>query len=178
MPVQIGAPRDSGFDQPLRLLSDCHRRVEMFLGVLTGLADLSEPITPEQAASLQKALDYFRDAAPKHTADEEESLFPRLSGVLEAEAAVRSLEGDHISAAARHETVDRLGRAWLREGRLEPADAALFAREVSHLKAMYEKHIRLEDEVLFPLAERVLPPDQKRAIGREMAARRGHPATS
>jgi hypothetical protein len=30
MTLQIGAPLNRGFDQPLGLLGDCHRRVERF----------------------------------------------------------------------------------------------------------------------------------------------------
>ena len=35
-------------------------------------------MTEETRVALESALRYFREAAPKHTADEEESLFPRL----------------------------------------------------------------------------------------------------
>jgi hypothetical protein len=34
MAIQIGAKRDSGFDDPLGMLKDCHRRIENFLGIL------------------------------------------------------------------------------------------------------------------------------------------------
>ncbi len=80
MPVVIGAPRERGFDQPLGVLSDCHRRVEKFLAILEAIAatDPTRELDPGERASLCLALDYFRDSAPKHTADEEESLFPRL----------------------------------------------------------------------------------------------------
>jgi hypothetical protein len=34
MPIQIGQPPGHDFDEPLGLLSDCHRRIEPFLHVL------------------------------------------------------------------------------------------------------------------------------------------------
>jgi hypothetical protein len=34
MPLQIGAAPDHDFDEPLGLLSDCHRRIEHFLDIL------------------------------------------------------------------------------------------------------------------------------------------------
>lgn len=34
MAVQIGAKPDSGFDDPIGMLEDCHRRSEAFLGIL------------------------------------------------------------------------------------------------------------------------------------------------
>src|SRR6266581_372662 len=45
MPVQIGA-KPHNFTDPTGLLSDCHRRVEMFLGTLTAVAEvLDRPAT-------------------------------------------------------------------------------------------------------------------------------------
>ena len=93
MPVQIGA-KAHPFSDPIGLLSDCHRRVEMFLGALGGVASVMDrPLTEETRAALESALRYFREAAPKHTADEEESLFPRIRQKHDpnVEAAVKRL---------------------------------------------------------------------------------------
>jgi hypothetical protein len=38
MAVQIGARPDSGFDDPIGMLKDCHRRIERFLGILCQVA--------------------------------------------------------------------------------------------------------------------------------------------
>jgi hypothetical protein len=47
MPVQIGA-KTHNFTDPTGLLSDCHRRVEMFLGTLEAVADvIDRPATEE-----------------------------------------------------------------------------------------------------------------------------------
>ena len=78
MPVQIGV-KSHNFTDPTGLLSDCHRRVEMFLGMLVAVADvIDHPVTADTGRLLDSALRYFVQAAPKHTADEEESLFTRL----------------------------------------------------------------------------------------------------
>ena len=34
MAIQIGAKPDSGFDDPIGMLKDCHRRIVSFLGIL------------------------------------------------------------------------------------------------------------------------------------------------
>src|SRR5690348_4601042 len=94
MPVQIGA-KAHNFSNPTGLLSDCHRRIEMLLGALQAVAKtIGQPLTEETAQALTAALRYFREAAPKHTADEEESLFPRLRNVNDpgAQAALAQLE--------------------------------------------------------------------------------------
>ena len=179
MPVRIGAPRESSYEQPFKLLSDCHRRVEMFLGVLGQLARTEQsPLDQSSCDSLRRALDYFRDAAPRHTADEEESVFPRLQAIDGPEAAearriISQLESDHEEAAPRHEAIETIGRRWLVEGRLSPADRSQFKEHVEELERMYRRHIELEDSSLFPIAERLLAGNPAAEIGREMAIRRG-----
>ena len=39
MPVQLGSQPEHGFDEPLGLLSDCHRRIERFLEMLKKVAE-------------------------------------------------------------------------------------------------------------------------------------------
>ena len=43
MPLQIGQPLDHDFDEPLGLLTDCHRRIEYFLDVLVTLTRDARP---------------------------------------------------------------------------------------------------------------------------------------
>lgn len=38
MGMQIGAKPDSGFNDPIGMLKDCHRRIEHFLGILCVVA--------------------------------------------------------------------------------------------------------------------------------------------
>src|SRR6266481_5954066 len=92
MPIQIGH-KESDFTDPLGLLSDCHRRIEHFLGVLIKLCDKAKggSLDAGEGELLDKALAYFRNAAPKHTADEEHSLFPRLRVAAESEAPLARL---------------------------------------------------------------------------------------
>jgi hemerythrin-like domain-containing protein len=179
MPVQIGRPPDHSFDEPLALLSDCHRRIERFLNVLVMLARTAAggELDDDQRRSLAAALLYFREAAPKHTADEEESLFPRLraAGGAQAEeilAEVDRLESDHAHADRLHREVDELGQQWLSAGTLSAEPARRFAALTGELSSIYKSHIETEDTRLFPLARRVLDPAIQRLIGSEMAARR------
>lgn len=63
MPIQIGA-KVADFSKPMVLLSDCHRRIEMFLGVLHGIAQLENRLlTKDEQGSLENALRYFHEAA-------------------------------------------------------------------------------------------------------------------
>ena len=174
MPVQIGASAHD-FSQPTRMLSDCHRRIEMFVDLLEAVGNIIDrPATEETKRTLTSALRYFREAAPKHTADEEESLFPRLRRVQDpnAQAALAKLdqlEKDHQSAEPLHAQAERLGQLYLSRGSLSWAEAEVFRSAVATLKSMYRQHINIEDELVFPIAARVLPPSDQAIIGEEMA---------
>lgn len=177
MPVQIGS-KAHNFSDPTGLLSDCHRRIEMFLRSLAGVAlVIDRPLTEEVRAALGSALSYFREAAPKHTADEEESLFPRLrqmhdAGVKAAIERLEPLEHEHLLAGSLHAEVEELGQQYLAEGSLESTGVDAFRKAIASLVSIYEQHITIEDDVVFPLAARLLSPSEKAAIANEMAARR------
>ena len=180
MPIQINRRPDHDFDEPLGLLSDCHRRIEHFLDVLIAVHAKcgGEALSAGDRSALEGALQYFKTAAPRHTADEEESLFPRLreSGdpaAVQALSVIDGLEHDHDEANAHHEAVDMLVRQWLNAGTLAPAESAELGERLSALRTLYRRHIAVEDRDLFPAAARLLDEDQTRQIGREMAARRG-----
>jgi hemerythrin-like domain-containing protein len=179
MPIQIGRRPDHDFDQPLGLLSDCHRRIEHFLDLLVAIAQrvASGPLTPDQRRDLESALRYFSTAAHRHTADEEQSLFPRLRArddptTTETIEVLGRLERDHHDADGHHSAVDTLGRRWMTTGRLDPAEAHALGTHLAALEAIYKEHIGIEDRKLFPAAARLLSSDQLIAVGLEMAARR------
>jgi hemerythrin-like domain-containing protein len=172
MPVQIGE-RDSDFRNPLGLLRDCHRRIERFLNVLLTLSATRQggPLEPAEAGSLRAALDYFRNAAPQHTADEEESLFPRMRAAG-AMTSLDALESDHRISAAAHDEVDALGRCWLEAGSLPAESAQRMTGLLKQLADTYAGHIAMEDSEVFPAARRVLSNEALAAVGREMKNRR------
>ena len=179
MPIRLGQQADHGFDQPLGLLSDCHRRIEHFLEVLLMIAEQAKggPLSAAHRAQLEGALRYFATAAPRHTADEEESLFPRLRASSDAAARaaltlIGGLEQDHAVAAEHHAAVDVLGRRWLADNSLAAADVDQLRTRLHALQTMYAQHIAVEDRELFPAAGRVLSAHELGDIGREMAARR------
>ena len=106
MAIQIGAKPDSGFDDPIGMLKDCHRRIESFLGILCVVVNRAQgrSLSDEERDVIKAALQYFRTGGQRHTADEEESLFPRL----------------HESDAHSFEEIDRL-EVWSNQCPLERA---------------------------------------------------------
>lgn len=176
MPVQIGAKPDSGFDNPIGMLKDCHRRIENFLKVLdlVRIRAKGRTLTEEESSALQASLDYFRRGGRRHTADEEESLFPRLRAQLAAEdfKELDGLEHEHQFADARHEEVEDLYTRWISAGTLSDGDFARLDTAVDELVRMYAGHIRIEEEIVFPRAAKVLDAPTVQAIGNEFRQRR------
>ncbi|HOA75425.1 MAG TPA: hemerythrin domain-containing protein [Phycisphaerae bacterium] len=180
MPIQIGGRPDAGFDEPLRLLSDCHRRIERFLGILAHVTRTLQggELDPESRRALESALRYFRVAAPNHTADEEESLFPRLRSTSAGQdpalmAVVSRLEHDHQAVRGGHDVVERLGRQWLERNHLAADETRELLEHIEALEQAYAEHIHLEDAEVFPAAGRLLDSRELADVGREMASRRG-----
>ena len=180
--VNIGDRLSPDFTDPLGLLSDCHRRIERFLSVLMAVTEQGRgaALDSTQRDALVSALRYFREAAPKHTSDEETSLFPRLRALSDprVQAAfdtIQMLEADHQVANLDHAEVERLCERWLAEGRLAAGAVRELAGRLHELRALYQHHIAIEDTRIFPLARELLAADAIAQIGDEMAHRRGIP---
>ena len=173
MAVQIGAKPDSGFDDPLGMLSDCHRRIEHFLAILCTVADRAQgrTLTEEEIAAVRSALQYFRGGGRRHTADEEESLFPRLIDAGGFEELNR-LEDDHVEANHLHAEVEGLYLSWISGGYLPESESRRLLSSTNRLRDLYQAHIQIEDNIVFPKAAQVLDKSAVEAIGQEFRARR------
>ena len=177
--MKTGQSREQGVETPFGPLREGHRRIEGLLSQLVTVADgrrggaLAEP----DREALTAGLHFFRTVLPRHSADEEQSLFPRLraSGDSQAKTAIRMvewLEADHRVAEDHHDAVDALGSRWLREGTLSAGDARALREHLVALERLYRRHIAVEDQELFPIARRVLTTAELGAIRHEMATRR------
>jgi hemerythrin-like domain-containing protein len=176
MPVQIGARPDSGFDDPIGMLKDCHRRIEYFLKVLCVVAERARARTlaNEEVAAVESALQYFRVGGQRHNADEEESLFPRLRADLAfcSFEEIAGLESDHQAANQLHRQIEEDYRIWIDRKRLSTGEEKRLLEATQRLKHLYDEHIKLEEGVIFPHAVEVLDPQSIADIGREFHARR------
>ena len=176
MAIQIGAKPDSGFDDPIGMLTDCHRRIEQFLGILCTVVEraVGRGLTGEEAAAVRAALDYFRSGGVRHTADEEESLFPRLRAKTNGQsmAKLEALEADHETAGELHEAVEKIYFEWMTGGALGAERERELRGATDRLKALYQAHIAVEESVVFPQAAKVLDRATIATMGQEFRARR------
>ena len=172
-----GAPSAAtGFDTPIALLKECHRRVEDQCETLARLVPHLATHGSDQAAAEAAAavLRYFELAAPQHHADEEDDLLPALfesaagSDALCLREMADGLLADHEALARQWQALRAVLRAVVdhQPARLEAAAVQAFAEH-------YRAHIALEEGELFPMAERWLSAQTLEAIGRTMRRRRG-----
>lgn len=176
MSVQIGAKPDAGFDDPIGMLKDCHRRIEQFLRILGVVVERAagRSLTDEEASAVQASLNYFRTGGRRHTADEEQSLFPRIRKECAADDScdITRLEEDHNFADEWHAKVDALYSRWIADGALSAQDQKSLSDANHQLAQMYATHIDVEETVVFPFASKTLSRESLAAIGNEFKARR------
>jgi hemerythrin-like domain-containing protein len=175
MAIQIGAKPDSGFDDPIGMLKDCHRRIESFLGILCGVVDRAQgrSLSDEERDAIRAALQYFRTGGQRHTADEEESLFPRLrKSNAKSFEEIDRLEDDHHEANDLHGSVERLYSAWIESDGLGLEEVQQLRSQTTRLKQLYSDHIQVEETIVFARAIQVLDSYAIAAIGTEFRFRR------
>jgi hemerythrin-like domain-containing protein len=178
--MRISRPDETGpavgFDTPLAMLAECHRRVERQCATLARLvphlaARGSDAAAAEAATAVMR---YFDTAAPNHHADEEDDLFPALLESMAGSDAV-CLREIIASLSADHRELDRRWAALRRV--LEPVAAglpgALSADDVKSFADLYARHIAREEGELLPMAERLLADADLDRIGASMRCRRG-----
>jgi hypothetical protein len=124
MGIQIGAKPDAGFEDPIGMLKDCHRRIEHFLEMVCVVAEQARgrALNEEESAAVKAALHYFRVGGQRHNADEEESLFPRLRATDAAEdvAAWKTTIARRMGCTGASTNCTRRGwrkERWMRAGR-------------------------------------------------------------
>ena len=174
MAIQIGAKPDSGFDDPIGMLKDCHRRIESFLGIICVVVDRARgrSLSDEERDAVKAALDYFRTGGQRHTADEEESLFPRLRKAdAKSFGEIDRLEDDHHDANELHGSIEHLYSVWIESGCLGMEETLLFS-QTARLKQLYSDHIQVEETIVFARASQVLDSETIVAIGTEFRIRR------
>ena len=146
--AELLAPPRAGesADHPLVRLAACHRRVEQRLETLARAGARFSSDHIEALRAINACLHFFDTNGVLHTADEEESLFPRLLPLLtqEERAVVEGLEQDHETAARLHAEL-ALAVAAMRQCPDGEVSLTAFRDCVSRLTTLYRAHINVED---------------------------------
>jgi len=178
--IDFRLPAD-GFAQPLILWAACHERGQRVALLLHRLFDHLRRNGPSDATRVTSAEvhRYLHQAAPRHHADEDVDLFPRLRRRLHA-------AGDRIPGSEQTiQALDRLERdhpiiddlwsqvraALVHAESSAPTDAHCACAE--QFVGTFIAHHDIEDQLITPAARLALPSQDLVEIGEAMAARRG-----
>jgi hemerythrin-like domain-containing protein len=168
-PEELFAPKReaSSLDAPLTHLMACHRRIEQRLETMELAAKHLEDRRAEAREAFESAFRFMDSSGVLHTADEEESLFPRLRPKLEPgeRTYLAGLEHDHTEAYRLYMELKSLVAA--------DAPAERVKNLVERFAALYRGHIASEDDVLQRYAEQHLDAALLAEIAAEMKQRRG-----
>jgi hemerythrin-like domain-containing protein len=113
------------------------------------------------------AVDFIRNYADRfHHAKEEDVLFTELvkNGMPEKQSPIEAMHMEHDQGRAHVQAMEEAARKAL-DG--EPGQAAIIAEHAKGYAALLRGHIEKENDILYPLAERILPEDVR---GRMLAA--------
>jgi len=184
----VGKPRSgpaayefvSRIEDPVQHILTCHEQIERRLVTLQNAAMMvgfSEgPMLQDAAAALAYEVEVLEAIDKLHTADEEESLFPRLRANLKddtsaLEPLMLSLELQHENEQAAFTKLKAVVKSIAAAG-AQPTDEASMCEDlVSELANVCRPHMALENDSLLPLARKALTPADQTAIVGEMRKR-------
>ncbi len=179
MLTSIKSPTAGKTETAADMLLGCHERIRHFTAVSTRLAGSADATADEIAAAAESVYRYFTVALPLHEADENVSLHPRLR-----EAAPAALAAASEEMVRQHQAIDALiGELLPIWGTLQnhpdklPQIAPKLAEKSHRLQQLWDVHLELEEETVFPAIAQCLSPAQQEAIVSEMRARRGNDAS-
>jgi len=167
-----------GFDSPFEMLEACHERVQRTLKLLVRLqAHVQTHGCDEQARqAAQDVMRYFDLAAPLHHEDEELHVFPAVlaAGDGALASAVKQLIQQHREMEMHWGALRKvLENIMSCEAPSLTPFGALQADAVAAYVALYDAHIRLEEDVVYPAAGSFLDLVKKNSMGVDMKIRRG-----
>ena len=169
-PLSSGPKTEDAVD----LLVGCHQRIRHFTSVAVKLAH-AQGATPEEIAQAAAAVHrYYSVSLPLHEADEDQSLNPRLSAV--ADDKVRHAL---LAMGDQHQAIDDLIERLLpllvmvkNNPDLLHAAGTEMCSITKVLDEIFQAHLQMEEEVIFPAIHSALPEPVQQDLLREMQGRR------
>ncbi len=177
---QVGAnPRrqpGTTLDQPIEHLLACHRRIEERLDIMLRAAEHLGDKRDEAMEAIGNSFYFLDTNGAWHTADEEQSFFPRLlTRITESDKTfLKELEAAHGEIENVYRDVKILydALAGANPGLIQTT-VEEFRKALWRLSGLYRRHIVEEDTRLVSICRESLDSAQLNAVSREMRARRG-----
>lgn len=167
-----------GFEQPFELLHACHDRVRRTLTLLDMLVDyvMTQGHDDKSRTAAERVLRYFDLAAPLHHEDEELHVFPPLldNGDAALRDAVQQLQSDHRRMQVLWAVLRGPLLSLAKAGMDAPLPPESMRVDVANFCALYERHIDLEENTVYPAASARLNEAGLCDMSQQMQARRRH----
>ena len=172
-PLTLHAAPGAGFDEPFAMLAACHERVERMLQLLERLAEhLPTHGCDRQAADAARdVMRYFDLAAPAHHEDEERHVLPALRAAGD-DAFAAQLQQEHRELQRRWAEL-RASLVLVQQGAWCAAATGTGFDDWKAFAVLYRAHAAAEEALAFPLVQAATDAPAQRAMGEEMAHRRG-----
>lgn len=173
---QITSPRAPNHrpEDAIQLLAACHARIRHFSAAAVKLAHAQSASADDIRMSAAGVYRYLSVSLPLHEADEEDTVRPRLDAVADDHAR-HALIAMHDQHQAIDELVERLLPLLLMVERNPAAIHDVGAEMCSVTKALqeiFEAHLKLEEDVIFPAILTALPENERDMMLKEMQQRR------
>lgn len=157
----ISAPLQQLINEHVSLRAD----MDLFYEIIEDLEFESGPTVVQLFAKLFQQVSSFTDKLKAHSKREEEGLFPMMSKHLnEDDRTIEEMETEHEKAEKHLQ--DFLTEANKAGSSIDEIDAQWIATFAFQAHATLTQHFAKEEKVLFPLAEKILPIDEKEELGR------------
>jgi hemerythrin-like domain-containing protein len=150
--------------RPTQELSDEHRAVLVALEIMERVEDALAAKEPEAPKHMAELLDFFRGFVDRcHHAKEEEILFPELErhGVPREDGPIAVMLAEHDSGR-RHIRSIAEGLARLTRGDARGMEEIHGGAEA--YRDLLRAHIEKEENVLFPMADQVVTPEEAEGV--------------
>lgn len=168
-----------GFDHPLDLIRQTHRRLEHRCALMARLVEHLQDsgCDADAQATAGHILRFFDEEMARHHEDEEQEFYDAVVEAAPAKSRsaiaklVVELRGEHERLQAVWRDVLRPQLTAIKEGRSE----SLNREAVDRCHVLYVSHVEREEEMLLPIAEKHFARDRIEQLGRGMAERRNQP---
>ncbi len=148
--------------EALTILLEGHEKGLAKLALLESAAErLKQGRGADALPQLCEALEFFNGELRAHFLHEEDGLFPVLARVIGRMGPIGAMKEEHQSI---WRAVDTLEERVTELERGSAGDLAETERVATHVLGLLRSHIRKENEMLFPLAERHLNDQGKEEV--------------
>ena len=142
--------------ESIRIIHDEHAALAAMLRSIGMMVERGPGNEPENFFDVLRAMLFYIDEFPErlHHPKESELLFPRVARLApETTEAIDRLENDHVKGESAVRELQHLLLAWELVGE---SRRVAFEKAAKQYLAFYLEHMRLEETVILPAAQKVL----------------------